>query len=373
MIQVIKTHRIFVFFFCKIRFQRIQLKQRIVQRTVKKACKVKVLIVRQDRIGDVTLTTAMPREIRRAFPDALVSVLVRSYTADIYRYNPHIDEVIVLQEDESSASLGKRLRERHFDISLMPLPDKRITLALFAAGIPLRIGSGHKLYQFLTNTKSSFRRKYDQLRSEADYCLDQVRKLGVVPESDASEIFLSEDETGQRKDIRETYLGQKRFLIGVHCTSGNSAPNVSPAEYGRFLSMLSNDPEISVMVTDHETPVECRGIPRIHYPDFSHGLRQLIIHIAAFDLLISASTGPMHLAGALKVDTLSVFCPLPACHPTLWGPRGNTATFVMPENEYCSRLCPGDPKLCNFSGTGGINAEKLYSAVKDWKERKIHV
>lgn len=329
---------------------------------------MKVLIVRQDRIGDVTLTTAMPREIKRAFPDASVSLLVRKYTADIYLHNPYVDEIIELQENETSSALGKRLRVKRFDISLMPLPDKKITMALFSAGIPLRIGSGHKLYQFLTNTKSSFRRKYDRLRSEADYCLDQVRKLGVLPESDASEIFLSEEELKIKESIRSEYLDGKRFLIGVHTTSGNSAPNLSPSEYSRFLKMMGSDPDIAVMVTDHKPPEECKDIVGIHYPDFSQGLRQLIVHIAAFDLLISASTGPMHLAGALKVDTISVFCPLPACHPALWGPRGNIATFLMPQDEYCQKLCPGDPKVCDFRGSGGIDAERLYAAVKEWKK-----
>jgi heptosyltransferase-2 len=79
------------------------------------------------------------------------------------------------------------------------------------------------------------------------------------------------------------------------------------------------------------------------------------------DVLISASTGPMHIAAALKVKTLSVFCPLPACEPKLWGPQGNEAFFVMPDENYCGKVCSGNPQTCMFEGEGGINAEKIIS------------
>lgn len=58
----------------------------------------RILIVRIDRIGDVVLTTSMPREIKKKYPDSFVAVLVRSYTRDIFINNPYVDEIIIADD-----------------------------------------------------------------------------------------------------------------------------------------------------------------------------------------------------------------------------------------------------------------------------------
>ncbi len=63
----------------------------------------------------------------------------------------------------------------------MLLPNERLNWILFFAGIPNRIGVGHKLYQFLSFSKYVDRKKYIPLRHEADYCLDMIRKIGIEP------------------------------------------------------------------------------------------------------------------------------------------------------------------------------------------------
>jgi ADP-heptose:LPS heptosyltransferase len=79
-------------------------------------------------------------------------------------------------------------------------------------------------------------------------------------------------------------------------------------------------------------------------------LRETIGILSHLHVLVSASTGPMHLAAGLKVPTVSIFCPLPACSPTLWGPRGNTSEIILPPRGFCQRKCPGDPHVCEFEG-----------------------
>ena len=49
---------------------------------------LRILVARIDRIGDVVLSTPIPREIKRVYPDSFVSVLARHYTKDIYLNNP---------------------------------------------------------------------------------------------------------------------------------------------------------------------------------------------------------------------------------------------------------------------------------------------
>ena len=57
---------------------------------------LRFLISRIDRIGDVVLSTPLPREIKKKYPNSYVAVLVKHYTKDIYLNNPNVDEIITL-------------------------------------------------------------------------------------------------------------------------------------------------------------------------------------------------------------------------------------------------------------------------------------
>jgi len=322
--------------------------------------RIRLLITRIDRIGDVVLSTPIPREVKRKYPNSFVAVLVRDYTKDIYKNNPHVDEIIVYNKNENDFSfwqMMKRLRKYKFNHAFMLLPDERLNWLLFFSSIKNRIGVGHKLYQFISFTKYINRRKYIPLRHEADYCLDMIRKIGIEPQSINPEIYLSNNEKHKVSEIKKMLSNNKKTIIGINSTSGNSAPNLQPEEYKKIINKLLKIDNIKVVITDYNPPAELLNINRVIYLNRGKRLRESILNFAAIDILISSSTGPIHIAAALKIQTISLFCPLTACSPKLWGPLGNNSEIILPQEGYCSIVCPGDPKKCDFTGDGGINAE----------------
>lgn len=333
---------------------------------------LRILIARIDRIGDVVLSTPIPREIKKARPDSFIAVLVKNYTKDIYINNPHVDQIILYDGETDQKNfwqLIKEIRSVKFTHAFMLLPNERLNWILFFSGIANRIGVGHKLYQFLSFSKCVDRKKYIPLRHEADYCLDMVRKIGIEPESMDAEIFLTEEEIKNRDKTKSKLAPNNEFIIGINTTSGKSSPNITPEEYKKLIFHLLKETNIKVVLTDNNPPEEIKNIDGAVYPNIGLSLRESIINFSALDVLVSASTGPMHICAALKVPTISLFCPLPACSPKLWGPLGNKSEIILPEESYCSNACPGDPHICDFSGEGGIDAEKIYRRVKSFIEK----
>lgn len=325
---------------------------------------LRILICRPDRIGDVVLSTHLSREIKQAKPDSFVTMLVREETKDIFSGNPNVDEIITLNENGSQKNfwhLVSEIRKYNFTHAFMLLPNERINWILFFSMIPIRIGVGHKLYQFLSLSRYVDRKKYIENRHEADYCSDMLCKIGIKPKSIEPEIFLSQKENSEVKQFKTSFRGKR--LVGVNSTSGGSTANLPVHEYYLLIKKLLEDATLQVVVTDYTVPKEIDEIPRVLYTVKNTSLRKLITTIASLDALISASTGPMHIASALKIPTLSVFCPLPACSPSLWGPLGNKSTLVLPEKDYCSNKCPGDPKKCFFEGNGGIDHIKIIHSL----------
>ncbi len=328
---------------------------------------LRILISRPDRIGDVVLSTPLPREIKNKYPNSFVSVLIRNYTKDIYLNNPFVDEIIVLPENGIylNFQLFNKIKSLKFTHAIMLLPNKNINWLLFFAGIKNRISTSNKIYHLLTGTKIVSRNKYIPLRHEADYCLDTIRYLGIEISSIYPEIYLTEEEILSAKEIKNTVARNGEKLIGINISSGNSAPNLQKEEYAKLIKKMLELKNIKIAITDYEIPDAFKKIDGLIFFNENKPLRKSIVNISALDLLISASTGPMHIAAALKVKTVSLFCPLTACSPKLWGPLGNDSIIILPEADYCNTNCPGDPKLCDFSGPGGIDAEKLFSKIKN--------
>lgn len=324
----------------------------------------KILIVRPDRIGDVVLSTPLPRGIKKTYPDSHISILLKEYTKDLYLNNPHVNEIIIYDEDESSVSLIGKLRSGKFDFALTLLPTERLNWILFFTGIRNRVGVGHKFYQFVTNSKSVFRNKYIPLRHETDYCLDEIRKLGIETKKLDSEIHLLAEETEKAVKRKAELCPGGEKLIGINSTSGNSSPNMPVAEYLNLIKKLLEIGNIKIAVTDLVVSDGINDLPGIIYLNEGRKLRDSILNFSILDLLISSSTGPMHIAAGLKVKTVSLFCPLTACSPNLWGPKGNDAKIILPEDYYCQNFCPGNPKICRFEGNGGIGADKVFEVVK---------
>lgn len=338
----------------------------------------RILVIRPDRIGDVTLATPVIRALRQSYPKGYIAALVRPATEAVLRHNPHLDAILIDDwEREHTGRKGFRdrlrmMRSHHFDTALMLLPTERHAWMTLLAGIRTRIGVGTKLYQVLTGTRSVSRNKYIPLRHEADYCMDLARAIGVQSEDLRTEAFLTDDERTAANALLES-AGKRPGapLISVHPESGHSAPNWTAEMYRDFVALLLRElpaAQVLVNITPGNRAMRALFEPLrtegIILPDGSGDLRQLMGLIAGADVAVSASTGPMHLAAALGTPTVSLFCPLTACSPKLWGPQGNRSHTLLPPEDYCQTRCPGDPHICTLED--GISAVDVLSALRDF-------
>lgn len=315
----------------------------------------RILIIRPDRIGDVVLTTPLIKSIRTAFPESFIAVMVHPSNVPLLDNNPHINAILTDNPEHSNAGrkgfwgqVGQ-LRKARFDIGLMPFPRERHAWMMFLAGIRKRIGVGKKLYQMLTFTKSVSRHKYIPLRHEAEYMLDLGIKIGA-PSTDAKpELYLTNDEKKTaHQHLSSLGIPFDKPVIGVNPISRGSSPNWKPEKYFHMVEQLMVRFSVIINLGPHEIeqrslfePLENKGVVILNQQ-----LRDHMASISQLDVLISSSTGSMHIAAALGIPTVSLFCPLTACSPQLWGPLGNRSEVILPKPDYCQTRCPGNPKIC---------------------------
>ncbi len=102
-----------------------------------------VLIVKPCCLGDVLLTTPLVAAIRAGYPTAHITYAVGSWSAPMVATSEHIDEILVVPDNWTLGSLlatARVLRERHFEIAFVPDRSPTLTLLVWLAHIPQRVG-----------------------------------------------------------------------------------------------------------------------------------------------------------------------------------------------------------------------------------------
>lgn len=309
----------------------------------------RILVARTDRIGDVVMITPMIREIRRTYPDCFLAALVTDYTSDILLNNPHLDSIIIDDlSKESYNEVVNEIRSNRFTDGLLTWPMERAAYQMFRGGVKNRIGVGRKLYEVITFMKSVSRNDYKPLRHEADYCMDLARKIGVETNNLTPEIFVTDEEKDNvREFLKSKGLSNTDKKVIVHTGYGNSSPNWSEAKYFDLIEqILKNQRDVRIILTAPEMTngflekINSLNSERIFdlAKDFK-SLRDLITTISQCDVLISSSTGPMHIASALGVSTISIFCHNAMCRVARWGALGDKAHNIEVDDEYCNSHC----------------------------------
>ncbi|AKU20196.1 hypothetical protein ACZ75_00275 [Massilia sp. NR 4-1] len=80
----------------------------------------KILILRNDRIGDMIVSTPLFRELKAAWPDAVLDVVASSVNQDIVRDCPHVRQTILWDRRGvwNSLRIVRRLRRERYDLIL---------------------------------------------------------------------------------------------------------------------------------------------------------------------------------------------------------------------------------------------------------------
>ncbi len=334
----------------------------------------RILIVRTDRVGDVVTITPVIRELRRTFPDAYIATLTQPNTSEIFLNNPHLDEILIddLKKD-TFRKVVKEIRIRKFDYGLLMMPTKRAAYQLFFGGVKNRIGVGRKLYEVLTLMKSVSRNNYIPLRHEGDYCMDLARKIGVRSDNIQPEIFITPEEIIQRDNFyRLAGIEKKAFKIILHTGSLHSSSNWNENKYFELIkNMLSKFKQDNIVIIltalemsssfkDQIAALNEKKIVEIT----SHlgALRKLITIISGIDLMISSSTGPIHIADALDKRCIGLYCHRPMNSARIWGVLNKKSINLEVSKEYCDTFCSKDKSICSFEN--GISIDEVLEQIR---------
>ncbi|MBI2915515.1 MAG: glycosyltransferase family 9 protein, partial [Elusimicrobia bacterium] len=285
------------------------------------------LLVRPDRIGDLILTLPAISALREKYPQSLIAVLASSYAAPLLQNHPAVD--LVLENDETQVSfwnLVKKIEAMQFDVSIHFFSEKRSSLAAALAKVPVRVGPFSR-WPSIFFTQRIFQNRSSVQKHEAEYNLDLAGSCGAEIKPYPPKIYLTGPEKQKGREMVTSLLKNSESKpILIHPGSKGSAQSWPLDSFLELAKKCAEDSQ-EVLVTCGEgeemilNRVREMSHPHIHLIPRSLSLREFASVLAQGKIMISNSTGPLHMAVALGLQTLSFYPQWPAVTSSKrWGP-----------------------------------------------------
>jgi len=312
-------------------------------------------------LGDVVLSLPAVRDIRRAFPEARISVVARPSVAPLYEAVPEVDAVL------ETAGLRRETAILRAGFDLAILLTNSIGTAIHAglAGIPERWGYATQGRGLLL-TRSTPVPESVRGRSQVHYYRAMLAAMGL-PTSDALDTSIAPPPAW--KGAGRALLGPGRFFGIAPGAAKGSAKQWLPERFAAAADRLGVELGASVVLLG--SPADRRAAAAVAQAMTSPStdlsgktdLRTFVGLIAGLLGLVANDSGAMHLGAALGIPTVGVFGPTNAdeTHPV-----GRRAGFLrgVAECSPCKYVtCPIDHR-CMTSVTSASVVEVLLREVR---------
>jgi ADP-heptose:LPS heptosyltransferase len=263
---------------------------------------MKILIIRNDKLGDFVLALPCFSLLKKAIPSIYLTALVPKYTQQIANEFPDIDNVLI--DDGSTFNLAKKIKQQNFDVVIVLFSTTRIALVTLLAGIKIRLAPKTKIAQIFYK-KPLLQKRSKSIKPEYQYNLDLIKH------------FLNNNNIKVEDELKKPFWqikSKSKFDINIHPGCGGSANNLSVTQYIKIANgLLQKNKDLSFAITAgaNEMAIATKLLQAINTDNkkiiANLDLIGLLHHINDSDIFIGGSTGPLHLAGILNKKTVAFY------------------------------------------------------------------
>ena len=277
-----------------------------------------VLLVQLRRLGDVVLTTALLEDLRRAFPHTPVDFLVGDGAAPLLEHHALIRDRLVYDRGHPLHT-WRSVRARRYDWIIDPQSSPRTAPLALVSRSPVRAGFAVRGWGWVyTHRLPRAGRAIEYVARERQRLLEM---LGVTVGAPKTSLSLTAHERTVGRELLASHgIRADAPAAALVLSAGESAKEWPPGHFAMLAGALVGEgvqPVVFEMPGDaakaSRTAEGSRGLTRIAVPR----LRDFMSALAACDVLVSADTGPAHIATALHVPRVTIFGPEP---PAAWAP-----------------------------------------------------
>lgn len=279
----------------------------------------RILVARQDLIGDNFLMTGFIAALKKCAPEAEIDILTGSWAKSIWTNNPNIREVIVFDNPRFTKNkkvklsdlrtLAQNLHSRKYNLLIDPRGEILTAIVGVWTGIPRRIGSvGHEALSFLyTHTFPYFKEKNEFLKYQ-----NLLTALACKTDLPLPQLYPTAQEESAVAEILQS-IDKKSPLIVFHPTT-SAAYKLWPAErFAKLADRLREHfPESTVAVLGGRGEEYFFDALQAHTPlklinlIGKMSLLETYVFIQQAGLFVGNDSVLAHFAGSLGLPTIQL-------------------------------------------------------------------
>jgi ADP-heptose:LPS heptosyltransferase len=296
----------------------------------------KILFIRQDRIGDVLVSTPIFTSIKAHYPSAILDVLLSENNHFVLANDPIIHKCWIYQKRLTKIiSLVRAIRKEKYDfaVDMMDNPSVTSTILCLLFGSRWNVGiakDNNYIYDI----------RVPMLSRRDTHIVDRIAQLLIPfqihpPSEKLSLRYLTSPESD---GFAECFLAEKIIgkhpLIGINISAGGAARFWGIKNYRAFLSFLTkNYPDLTPIIlylpTDEDKAVKIiENIHRVILSPVTKTFDQFAALIKRMSLLVSPDTSAIHLASAFHIPAVVLYVQSDK-DLRIWEPYGSDYEVVI--------------------------------------------
>lgn len=330
---------------------------------------MKILLVNTKFLGDLIISSPGLKSVRKKFPDAEITLLVRKGYEDGVKNNPYINRIMAFDFGVKKDSFFSRLRDEinfigsivkeRYDAVVSFHPGDRTAFLAWLSGAKIRIAPRKQPFGFFFNVKVDVE---EDTISYLDYYNRIASALTGEPGELKTEYFVSSEERACANEFFiENEIDSNGLIIGIHPGASEPTKIWQEEKFAELIKNIAAIPESKIILI--AGPKETSKAARIR--SAVHGLNVSLFNsddinktaavMERIRLLVSNDSAARHLAVALGIPVIAL---MPADNQNCWNFYDNSASHYVLSGE---RIFPeeGQPYL------GKISPDEVFQKIKE--------
>ena len=328
-----------------------------------------ILLIQLGDIGDVVWATPTFRAVKKAYPDANISVLLREGFGSLLESDPSVRKVFevkrykgsLIKKTKEQIRFVRTLRQEHFDLVFDLRSDDRGTFMSFFSGAPIRATN---IYHSIPWRNWFFTHLADPppvdktICSAAEQSLRVVREFGIDTKDTIPKLRISE----KVNEMAERFLDQDGITTN-HWITLNPFSKWQYKEWGyekwvQVINWLWEKHEIATVIVgaSEESEKSLSIVNKCHGKVFNltgrTTLGELVGVLKHSCLHLGVDSAAPHIAAAVGTPTITIYGPSDWRD---WAPRGKMHSVITPDYDCAP---------CQQKGCDGLGKSKCLEDLK---------
>ncbi len=305
----------------------------------------KILILRQDRIGDVLVTIPTLRILKKAIPDCTIDICLSHRNVGVSpSLEPYIDNIIVYKNDiKSVISIKKILRRRKYDLVIDPFDNVSTTSSML-----IKMSKAKKSLGIDKENRKIYDYTVPLLDKNKYHIVDRIAQIllpfGIDPSEQKK--YLEYKLSNEDKKNAKKLLGEKTKSVrmGVILSGSTEAKFWGITNNVNFINTINERYEQIEFLVFGTKDIESKldiiaDKTQAHIAPFVDSVHEFAALLSTCDIILTPDTSSVHFASAFGIPAIALYKVVQGHSAgSPWTPYGTSFRMIATTKESLKNI-----------------------------------